>query len=91
MIKNSAIGTFNLGSGREISINLIAKILKKINKKLIIIYDLFQNTGIKKSIASIKKIKKITKFKPNISFAKNIKALYKRKVEDAKKYKYLIS
>jgi UDP-glucose 4-epimerase len=91
MITNSAFGTFNLGSGRAISINLIAKILKKINKKLIINFDPFHNVGIKKSITSIKKIKKITKFKPNISFARNIKVIYKNKYEDTKKNKYLMS
>ena len=85
-IKNSISGTFNLGSGKAISIKSIALIIKKkINKKLIINYDKSKNIGIKKSIASLKKIKKIVNFKPNLFFTKNIMSLYKRHYDDFKK------
>jgi UDP-glucose 4-epimerase len=82
MIKSPISGTFNVGSGKSTTIRSIAEILRKINKNLSIGYNLYANTGIKKSIASLVKLRRFVRFKPDQNFENNIRSMYIRQQKE---------
>ncbi len=65
---------YNLGSGENIKLTEMIKILEKLlNKKAKIKYKKLQVGDIKSSIANISKLKKKFNFKPKVSFEEGIK------------------
>ena len=72
--KNNYI--FNVGTGKRVSLNHlyknIYKILKINKRQMKIYYKDFRTGDIRHSLSSIKKIKRILKYKPNISFEKGL-------------------
>jgi len=66
--------TFNLSSGQNIKLTKMIEILEKVlNKKAKIKFKNLQVGDIKNSIANISKLKKIHKFKPQVTFEEGIK------------------
>ena len=69
--------TLNIGSGKAVSINEIAKKIIKISRKKIKpIYDLKKPVGPLSRKADIRKMKKILKWKPKISLDEGLKITY---------------
>ena len=77
MSKSNRTGSFNLGSGNDISIKEIAIKISNVEKKSCL-KELPKKTGdALKSLANISKIKKVIAFTPSISFDDAVKSLYK--------------
>jgi len=86
MIRTKKIGTYNIGSGVGISLNdIISKINKILNKNIKPKYNLSIESGVKKSILDIKKIKKDMNWQPKV----NIDIGLRRTIKYFKKQKHV--
>ncbi len=75
---NEKFHLYNLANGKETSVNEIVKVLKQLSKNNFEVKYSEQRTGdIKRSLASIEKIKKELKFKPKVTLKDGIKELIK--------------
>ena len=75
---NEKFHVYNLANGKETSLSEIIKVLKQLHKKNFEVIYADQRPGdIKRSLASIEKIKKELKFRPKIALKDGIKELLK--------------
>ena len=67
---------FNVGNSSEITINELIKLIEKIHgKKIDPVYSSFKNSGTKRRVPDISKIKKLG-YEPKISLEYGIKKMY---------------
>lgn len=68
---------FNVGSGRETSVNRLAELLIKIyGEKVKVVYEKPRRGDIKRSYADIRKIRKVLGFKPKTSLESGLEELF---------------